>query len=188
MGISLIQAYDHREAGAVMHSHSANALMATLLNPTASEFQCTHLEMMKGICGHGFYDTLTVPIIENTARECELTDRMRDAMVKYPRSNAVLVRRHGVYVWGKTWIEAKTQAECYDYLFQAAAQMLQHGLDPARPPPALPVNGKSSNDVITNQDSNTGGTFAIAFPEVRMFGRVVTASDVNPSQRCIMAC
>jgi hypothetical protein len=31
----------------------------------------------QGLEGHGFYDTLTVPIIENTARECELTDRLR---------------------------------------------------------------------------------------------------------------
>jgi hypothetical protein len=36
-----------------------------------------------------------VPIIENTARECELTDRLRQAIADYPRANAVLVRRHG---------------------------------------------------------------------------------------------
>lgn len=59
--------------------------------------------------GHGFYSNCVVPIIENTARECELTDRLREAMIKYPEANAVLVRRHGVYVWGRTWIEAKTQ-------------------------------------------------------------------------------
>jgi hypothetical protein len=52
----------------------------------------------------------SVPIIENTARECELTDRLRAAIQAYPQANAVLVRRHGVYVWGKNWIEAKTQA------------------------------------------------------------------------------
>ena len=50
------------------------------------------------------------------------------------RSNAVLVERHGVYVWGKDWVEAKTQAECYDYLFEAAVRMKQLGVDPAVPP------------------------------------------------------
>ena len=92
------QAYEHRDAGAVMHSHSMNAVLATMLDPAASEFKCTHLEMMKGIVGHGFYDKMVIPIIENTARECELTERMHAAMRAHPQCNAVLVRRHGVYV------------------------------------------------------------------------------------------
>jgi len=58
----------------------------------------------QGIAGHGFYDTCVVPIIENTARECELTGRLREAIAAYPRSNAVLVRRHGMYVWGDNWL------------------------------------------------------------------------------------
>ncbi len=32
---------------------------------------------LQGIAGHGFYDDCVVPIIENTARECELTDRLQ---------------------------------------------------------------------------------------------------------------
>ena len=59
--------------------------------------------LLQGIAGHGYYDICTVPIIENTARECELTDRLRQAIKDYPKSQAVLVRRHGVYVWGNTW-------------------------------------------------------------------------------------
>lgn len=50
---------------------------------------------VQGIEGHGFYGNCIVPIIENTARECELTDRMRQAIQDYPQANAVLVRRHG---------------------------------------------------------------------------------------------
>ena len=49
--------------------------------------------------------------------------RLRQAIQQYPESNAVLVRRHGLYVWGKDWTQAKTQAECYDYLFEAALRM-----------------------------------------------------------------
>ena len=36
------------------------------------EFRCTELEMIKGIIGHGFNDVLVVPIIDNTAHECDL--------------------------------------------------------------------------------------------------------------------
>lgn len=59
----------------------------------------------------GYHDTLTVPIIENTAREEDLTASLEAAMDRYPDTYAVLVRRHGVYVWGDDVQKAKTQAE-----------------------------------------------------------------------------
>lgn len=38
--------YRQRGAGAVIHTHSPNAVMATLLWP-GKEFRCTYLEMIK---------------------------------------------------------------------------------------------------------------------------------------------
>jgi methylthioribulose-1-phosphate dehydratase len=120
-------AFRLRDAGAVLHSHSINAMLVTLLNRDV--FECTEIEMMKGLSGHGYYDRVQVPIIDNTARECDLADRMAEAMKEFPKSHAVLVRRHGVYIWGRDWVHAKTQAECYHYLFEAAVRMKQLGLD-----------------------------------------------------------
>ena len=111
----------HRRAGAVIHSHSINAMLATLL--FEREFEISDLEMIKGIEGMSYHDRLVVPIIENTARECDLATSLEQAIVDYPQTQAVLVRRHGVYVWGRDWEQAKTQAECYDYLFRAAVEM-----------------------------------------------------------------
>jgi methylthioribulose-1-phosphate dehydratase len=118
-----LNAYQKRDAGAVIHSHSMSAMLATLLFSQA--FECTELEMIKGIRGHGYHDTLVVPIIDNTARECDLADSMGAAIDAHPRSHAVLVRRHGVYVWGRDWVEAKTHAECYHYLFEATVRMAE---------------------------------------------------------------
>lgn len=62
--------------------------------------------MIKGVRVGGtgaalsYLDTLIVPIIENTPFEEDLRDSMAEAMVKYPDAPGVLVRRHGVYVWG----------------------------------------------------------------------------------------
>lgn len=117
-----MNAYRHRNAGAVIHSHSVNAMMVTLLF-SGPEYRVTHIEMIKGIQGHEYYDDLVIPIIDNTAYEHELTESMEAAMLAYPRAPAVLVRRHGVYVWGKNWIQAKTQSECLEYLFQASLRM-----------------------------------------------------------------
>jgi len=125
-------AYRIRGAGAVLHSHSINAMLATLIE--GSELRVTHLEMMKGISGVGYHDEHVIPIIENTAHEADLASSLADAMRAYPKAQAVLVRRHGVYVWGPDWVKAKTQAECYDYLFEASVRMRQLGIDPSRPP------------------------------------------------------
>lgn len=55
---------------------------------------------------------------------------MAEAIRKYPETNAVLVERHGVYVWGESWEKAKTMTECYDYLFEIYVRMKQLGLNP----------------------------------------------------------
>ncbi len=87
------------------------------------------MEMMSGIEGVEFGDTLRVPIIENMAGGAELAEAMALAMSAYPEAHAVMVKRYGVIVWGRDWIQAKIHAECYDYLFAAAVRMRQLGLD-----------------------------------------------------------
>jgi len=134
-------AYKLRGAGAVIHSHSMHAMLATLIDEESTEFSVTQLEMIKGIAGHGYYDNCVVPIIENTARECELTDSLSEAIKQYPKANAVLVRRHGVYIWGDSWIQAKTQAECYHYLFEAAVAMRHMGARVKEVPKGAADNG-----------------------------------------------
>ncbi|HEY4221257.1 MAG TPA: methylthioribulose 1-phosphate dehydratase, partial [Myxococcota bacterium] len=103
-----------RGAGAVIHTHSKRALLATLAFDR--EVVLTKLEMMKGLRGVGYDDTHAIPIIDNTAHECDLADSLSAAIEKYPQAHAVLVKRHGMYVWGADWREAKRHAECYDYL------------------------------------------------------------------------
>jgi methylthioribulose-1-phosphate dehydratase len=134
-----MNAYQMRNAGAVIHSHAISADLVTLISP-GQEFRITHQEMIKGIKKGSskdnmrYDDTLVVPIIENTPFEKDLTDRMAAVMQKYPDTNAVLVRRHGVYIWGQSWQQAKTMAECYHYLFEVAIEMRKLGLDPTQPP------------------------------------------------------
>ena len=53
---------------------------------------------------------------------------MAAAIEGYPDVDAVLVAGHGVYVWGATWAQAKTQAECYDFLFRAVVEAHRLGI------------------------------------------------------------
>jgi methylthioribulose-1-phosphate dehydratase len=128
-----LHAFQKRGAGAVLHSHSLHAMSATLLSDEPV-FRATHLEMIKGVPGHGYHDELTIPILENTAHECDLADALGAAIDAHPKTSAVLVRRHGVYVWGDTWQKAKTTAECLDYVFAAAVEMKRLGLDARKGP------------------------------------------------------
>ncbi|XP_019250054.1 PREDICTED: probable bifunctional methylthioribulose-1-phosphate dehydratase/enolase-phosphatase E1 1 isoform X2 [Nicotiana attenuata] len=145
-----------------------------MLNPLAKEFRITHMEMIKGIQGHGYYDELVVPIIENTAYERELTESLAEAIKAYPKTTAVLVRNHGIYVWGDSWISAKTQAECYHYLFDAAIKLHQLGLDWTTP----------AHGPIHNSNGHFGGiqNAKISAKE----GTLASNGSIKPSRRCIV--
>ena len=86
--------------------------------------------MIKGIVGHGYHDELVVPIIENTAWESELADSLQQAILLYPKAVAVLVRDHGIYVWGDSWEQAKRHGECLHYLFNVAIQKYNLKISP----------------------------------------------------------
>jgi methylthioribulose 1-phosphate dehydratase/enolase-phosphatase E1 len=128
--------------GAVLHSHSICCNMATSLFEGKSEFRISHQEMIKGIKGYGYFDELAIPIIENTAHEHELADSLGECIANNPKACAVLVRRHGMYVWGDTWEEAKRHGECLHYLFEVAISMKRLSMDFNSPPHPLIENGE----------------------------------------------
>ncbi|XVE49946.1 hypothetical protein DITRI_Ditri01bG0122900 [Diplodiscus trichospermus] len=72
------KAYEICNAGAVIHSHGMEACLVTMINPFLKEFRITHMEMIKGIQGHGYHDELVVPIIENTAHKGELIESLTE--------------------------------------------------------------------------------------------------------------
>ncbi|XP_059662661.1 probable bifunctional methylthioribulose-1-phosphate dehydratase/enolase-phosphatase E1 1 [Cornus florida] len=153
-----LKAYETRNAGAVIHSHGMESCVVTMINPSSKEFRITHMEMIKGIQGHGYHDELVVPIIENTAHEQELTESLAEAIEAYPKTTAVLVRNHGIYIWGDSWISAKTQAECYHYLFDAAIKLHQLGVDWSTPNhgPILSFKGVLGGDRNINMSAKAG--------------------------------
>jgi len=134
-------------ARAVLHTHSPNAVYATLLDKTeqAKSLRLTHLEMIKGIGNHAYDDMAEIPIIDNRPTEDLLAGQLEAAVRAYPRANAVLVRRHGLYVWGDSWEQCKTHAESIDYLLAAVIEMKKMGIDPA----AIPRSGTYREETAT---------------------------------------
>lgn len=112
-----LAAFRLRGAGCAIHTHSQWAVLVTLLlerdaqgctgNSEASPdvFEIERIEQIKGIPkgpgqngNMGFFERLRVPIIENTAKEEDLTESLEKAIEVWPNTYAVLVRRHGIYV------------------------------------------------------------------------------------------
>ena len=121
-----LAAFTRRGAGCCIHTHSHWAVLVTLLleqqkasgGGSDKVFEINNIEQIKGFgkgigkTGNlGYHDTLRIPVIENTPHEEDLTEYLEEAMEQYPDTYAVLVRRHGVYVWGDNVHKAKTQCE-----------------------------------------------------------------------------
>lgn len=144
--------FKFRNAGCCIHSHSIDANLISALyykecsknyhkgdtisvHQCRSEFRIKNQEMIKGIKRgsnneyHSNDDTLVVPIIDNALHESDLADNLHKTIDEYPLTNAVLVRNHGIFIWGKTWQEAKLMAECYHYLFKLKLDAIKYGLD-----------------------------------------------------------
>ena len=128
-----------RNAKCCIHTHSHWAVLVTLLierdAPGKNFFEIEKLEQIKGIPkGYdqkgnlGYLDCLKVPIIPNTPREEDLTESLEKAILAWPDTYAVLVERHGIYVWGDTVAQAKTICESLDYIFHLAVDMNSHGI------------------------------------------------------------
>lgn len=149
-----LHAYKLRNAGAVLHSHGMYCVLACELAAKRGrrEFRIQHQEMVKGLEGYNYHSELVVPIIENTAAEEDLADSLAEAITMYPKSNAVLVRNHGVYVWGSTWEKAKTQSECLHYLLKLACQLENMGIDAG----SVPRTGCRDCGIPPTHSTHTG--------------------------------
>lgn len=131
-------AFRERNAGAVLHSHSLWPVLAARIavpGNRGGQLRLSGYEMLKGLRGKGCFDEVRIPIIPNTARESELTESMTEAIREHSDVDAVIVAGHGMYVWGRTWIEAKTQAECLDWLAHAVVESRRLGLEHDRGTP-----------------------------------------------------
>ncbi|KAL6722766.1 hypothetical protein Aduo_017857 [Ancylostoma duodenale] len=116
----------------VIHTHGKSANLITQLLRNKDLFEISHQEYIKGVYDPftgknlNYDDTLTIPIIENKPRENQLMPAMEECLKTHQRSCAVLVRNHGLFVWGSTWEKAKIMTECIDYLLDLAIDMIKH--------------------------------------------------------------
>jgi methylthioribulose-1-phosphate dehydratase len=108
-----------REAGAVLHTHS---IWSTILSDQGANgaLAVEGYEMLKGLDGvhtHEHHERL--PIVENTQDWAAAAPRIVSLLRQNPAAHGFLIRRHGLYTWGRDLAEAKRHVEILEFLFEA---------------------------------------------------------------------
>jgi methylthioribulose-1-phosphate dehydratase len=108
-----------RGAGAVLHTHS---IWSTILSEAGSDDGLTieGYEMLKGLDGvrtHEHRERL--PVIENTQDWSAAVPQVETLLRRNPEAHGFLIRRHGLYTWGRDLPEARRHVEILEFLFEA---------------------------------------------------------------------
>lgn len=111
------------KAGACLHVHTVDACVAVRRAPAnATSLRLPPLEMVKGL---GIWDEnpqITLPLFQNHA---DVNHIARDIELQGPTLQSVpalMIRDHGVTVWGNTLQEAFNRVECIEFIFSFMAR------------------------------------------------------------------
>ena len=107
-----------RGAGAVLHTHST---WSTILTDTASQdgMAIEGYEMLKGLEGVGTHEHREwLPILENTQDWAAAVPEVEAILAGQPKAHGFLIRRHGLYTWGRDLAEANRHVEILEFLFE----------------------------------------------------------------------
>ncbi len=106
-------------AGAVLHTHS---IWSTILSDSAADggVVIEGYEMLKGLDGVSTHQHREwLPIIENTQDWAIAAAEVEQLLRANPKAHGFLIRRHGLYTWGRDLAAAKRQMEILEFLFEA---------------------------------------------------------------------
>jgi methylthioribulose-1-phosphate dehydratase len=106
-----------RGAGAVLHTHS---IWSTILSEAPGDgLAIQGYEMLKGLAGVGTHEHREwLPILDNTQDWAAAVPRVEAMLVRHPEAHGFLIRRHGLYTWGRDIVEARRHVETLEFLFE----------------------------------------------------------------------
>lgn len=107
-----------RAAGAVLHTHS---IWSTILSDTAAGpgLEIEGYEMLKGLDGVRTHDHREwLPVLDNTQDWATAVPQVESILRAQPDAHGFLIRKHGLYTWGRDLADAKRQVEILEFLFE----------------------------------------------------------------------
>jgi len=116
-----------RGACAVLHTHSVWATILSDRHATNGGLTIEGYEMLKGldgVCTHEHREW--VPIVENDQDMPRLAGVIRGVLDEQPSAHAVLLRRHGLYTWGRSLADAVRHVEILEFLFETIGRSMTY--------------------------------------------------------------
>jgi methylthioribulose-1-phosphate dehydratase len=109
-----------RGARAVLHTHSVWSTILSDHHATAGGLEIAGYEMLKGLDGvHTHEHREWIPILENDQDMTRLAGVVDATLGAHPQAHAFLLRRHGLYTWGRTIQDAERHVEILEFLLEA---------------------------------------------------------------------
>jgi methylthioribulose-1-phosphate dehydratase len=106
-------------AGAVLHTHSVWSTILSARQAEHSGLAISGYEMLKGLDGVTTHEHREwVPIVDNDQDMQRLSRVVRRALRAGSRPHAFIIRRHGLYTWGRTLADAERHVEILEFLFE----------------------------------------------------------------------
>jgi len=115
-----------RDAGAILHTHSIWSTMLSDLHADAGGLGIGGYEMLKGLDGVASHQHREwIPILENDQDMPRLASIVEEVLTSNLEVRAFLLRRHGLYTWGKTLADAERHVEILEFLFETIGRTRQ---------------------------------------------------------------
>src|SRR5262245_29822143 len=110
-------------AGAVLHTHSVWSTILSDYHIGHGGFFIEGYEMLKGLAGVGTHEHREwIPILENSQDMKELAAEAQRVLADNPNVHGFLIRRHGMYTWGKDVAEAARHVEILEFLLESVGR------------------------------------------------------------------
>ena len=110
-------------AEAVLHTHSVWSTILSDVHSSESGLFIDGYEMLKGLEGVTTHEHREwLPILENSQDMEALSERARQLMKGNPALHGFLIRRHGLYTWGKDLDAAARHVEIFEFLLESVGR------------------------------------------------------------------
>ena len=117
-----------RGAGSVLHTHSPWSTLLSDVHAGAGGMAIEGYEMLKGLDGVTSHEHREwLPIVENTQDWVTGAAELEALLRQRPDAHGLLIRRHGLYTWGRDFDEAVRHLEVLEFLLEVVGRSGEEG-------------------------------------------------------------